>query len=125
MAHYAFLNEENIVTEVIAGRNENDLVENIISWEDYYGSLRGQRCLRTSYNTYGGVHINGGTPFRGNFAGMGMIYDEDLDAFIDPQPFPSWSLNESTYTWEPPVPRPAMPPINYWDESLGSWVEVE
>ena len=101
MAHYAFVDDTNIVTEVITGRDEDDLAEGVTSWEDYYGSFRGQRCLQTSYNTHGGVHANGGTPFRGNYAGAGFEYLEDLDAFIPPQPFPSWVLNEETFTWEP------------------------
>jgi hypothetical protein len=104
MAHYAFLNEENIVTNVIAGRDEDDLVEGVTSWEDYYGAFHGQRCLRTSYNTWGGVHAFGGTPFRGNYAGIGFTYDEALDAFIAPKPEPTdeiadWVLDEETFTW--------------------------
>jgi hypothetical protein len=106
MAHYAFLNEDNIVTEVIVGRDEDDLAPGVTSWEDYYGAFRGQRCLRTSYNTHGGVHADGGTPFRGNYAGIGYSYDEALDAFISPKPEPTdevadYVLNEETFTWEP------------------------
>ena len=104
MAHYAFLNEENSVTQVITGRNEDDLAEGVTSWEDYYGAFHGQRCLRTSYNTLAGVHCNGGLPFRGNYAGIGFTYDEALDAFIPPKPEPTdeisdWVLNEETCTW--------------------------
>jgi hypothetical protein len=106
MAHYAFLDENNIVTEVIVGRDEDDLVEGVTSWEEYYGAFRGQRCLQTSYNTHAGQHLNGGTPFRGNYAGIGYYYDEALDAFILPKPestdeFPDWVFNEETFTWEP------------------------
>jgi hypothetical protein len=106
MAHYAFLDSNNIVTEVITGRDEDDLAEGVTSWEDYYGAVRGQRCLQTSYNTQGGVHAFGGTPFRGNYAGIGFTYDEALDAFIAPKPAPTdeiadWVLNEETFTWEP------------------------
>jgi hypothetical protein len=100
MAHYAFLDADNVVTDVIVGRNEDDLAEGITSWEDYYGAFRGQRCVQTSYNTYGGVHSNGGTPFRGNYAGIGFTYDEDLDAFIPPKPIDGeWVLDESTFSW--------------------------
>ena len=106
MAHYAFLDENNIVTEVIVGRDEDDLIEGVTSWEHYYGAFRGQRCLQTSYNTQGGIHIYGGTPFRGNYAGIGYSYDEALDAFIAPKPeltddVSDWVLNEETFTWEP------------------------
>ena len=101
MAHYAFLDDNNIVTEVITGRDEDDLAPGVTSWEDYYGAFRGQRCLRTSYNTYAGVHAYGGTPFRGNYAGIGFTYNEALDAFIPPKPDGEWVLNEETFSWEP------------------------
>jgi hypothetical protein len=94
--------KSNIVTEVITGRDEHDLVEGVTSWEDYYGAFRGQRCLRTSYNTYAGVHSKDKTPFRGNYAGIGFFYDEGLDAFIPPKAdVGDWVLNEETFTWEP------------------------
>ena len=101
MAHYAFLDDNNIVIDVITGRDEDDLAPGVTSWEDYYGSFRGQRCLQTSYNTLAGVHANGGTPLRGNYAGIGYEYREDLDAFIAPRPGDDWVLNEETFTWEP------------------------
>lgn len=108
MAHYAFLDNNNIVTEVIVGRDEDDLIDGVTSWEGYYGAVRGQRCLRTSYNTHQNQHVDGGTPFRGNYAGIGSEYREDLDAFIPPKPGPnfelgveSWILNEETLSWEP------------------------
>jgi hypothetical protein len=123
MAHYAFLDDDNIVTEVIVGRDENDLVESVTSWEEYYGAIRGQKCVRTSYNTHGGQHSGDGEAFRGNYAGIGHTYDEDLDAFIPPAPFPSWVLNEDTFTWEAPIPYPSEGDW-YWDESAGVWVEV-
>ena len=104
MAHYAFLDDNNLVTEVIVGRNEDDLAEGVTSWEDYYGALRGQRCLQTSYNTLGGVHVFGGTPLRGNYAAIGYTYDEERDAFIPPKPSSTnedvdWVLDEETFTW--------------------------
>ena len=121
MAHYCFLNKKNIVTEVIVGKDEN---EGDLDWEVYYGSKRGQTCKRTSYNTRGGEHILGGTPFRGNYAGIGYEYKEDLDAFIPPQPFASWILNETTFLWEAPVPMPEEG-MWQWDEETTDWVAVE
>jgi hypothetical protein len=123
MAHYAFLDASNSVTEVIVGRDEDDLAEGVTSWEDYYGAFRGQRCLQTSYNTKAGVHAFGGTPFRGNYAGIGFTYDEALDAFIPPKPYPSWVLDEETFSWVAPIAKPSG---DYtWDEQAGAWVEVE
>lgn len=123
MAHYAFLDDNNLVTEVITGRDEDDLVEGVTSWEDYYGAIRGQRCLRTSYNTQGGEHLYGGEPFRGNYAGTGYTYDELLDGFIPPTPYESWVLNEQTFLWEAPIPYPVDGDWE-WDEQAGNWSEV-
>lgn len=103
MAHYAFLNENNIVTEVIVGKDEG---ENGIDWEQHYGNFRGQVCKRTSYNTLAGVHKEGGTPYRKNYAGIGYTYDEGRDAFIPPKPHTSWIVNEETCCWEAPIPKP-------------------
>lgn len=111
MAHYAFIDENNVVTEVITGRDEDEVVNGIADWESYYGELRSLVCKRTSYNTRGGVHYDSETglpsedqskALRGNYAGIGFTYDETLDAFIPPQPNHSWILNETTYSWEPP-----------------------
>ena len=124
MAHYAFVDENNLVTEVIVGKDEIDLVDNITSWEDYYGALRGQTCLRTSYNTYGGSHSEGGTPFRKNYAGPGFSYDPDRDAFIPPKPYESWLLDEATCLWQAPIEYPAEDGDYMWDEETVSWVEV-
>jgi hypothetical protein len=100
MAHYAFLDDANIVSEVIVGRDENEGVD----WESHYAAIRGQRCLRTSYHTQGGVHINGGVPFRGNYAGIGYEYREDIDSFVPPCPGEGWTLDDGTATWiEPPA----------------------
>ena len=117
MAHYAFLNENYIVTEVIVGKDESNF-----DWERYYGDIRGQLCKRTSYNTIGGVHKNGGTPLRKNYAGLGFIYDPNRDAFIAPKPYPSWFLNEGSCIWEAPVPYPNDGQMYSWDESTKSWV---
>jgi len=123
MAYYAFLDENNIVTEVIAGKDEG---ENGIDWEVRYGDFRGQVCKRTSFNTRGNVHHNGGTPFRGNFAGIGYIYRSDIDAFIEPQPIQSWILS-SNFLWQPPVAMPTdgtMESPYTWDEATTSWKQV-
>ena len=100
MAYYAFLNENNLVVQVITGRDEDDLIDGVVSWEDYYGELHGLRCLRTSYNTSAGLHSRGGEPFRGNFASIGFTYDEALDAFIPPKTVEGdWVLDEETFSW--------------------------
>ena len=122
MAHYAFLDSNNIVTEVIVGKNEG---EDGIDWEQWYGEFRGQTCKRTSYNTVGGVHKNGGTPLRKNYAGIGYTYDAGRDAFIAPKPFASWILNETTCLWNAPTPMPTEAGKFYlWDEPTTAWVEV-
>ena len=125
MAHYALVDDNNIVTQVIVGRDEDDLAEGVTSWEEYYGNMLGGRVLRTSYNTRAGEHSEGGTPFRGNYAGIGYEYNEELDAFIPPTPFASWVLNETTYSWEAPTPMPEDGADYNWDEATTSWIAVE
>jgi len=120
MAHYAFLDTNNIVTEVITGKDEG---EGGIDWEQHYGEFRGQPCKRTSYNTYGGVHRNGGTPIRKNYAGIGYTYDAIRDAFIAPKPFASWLLNETSCHWEAPTPTPTDGKVYSWNEEQLAWVE--
>ena len=120
MAHYAFLDENNIVTEVIVGKDEG---EDGIDWEVWYGDFRGQVCKRTSYNTVGNVHTNGGTAYRGNYAGIGFAYRADIDAFVPPQPFPSWTLNANV-VWNPPVSYPTDGKMYSWNEETQTWVEV-
>ena len=122
MAHYAFLDRNNKVVEVIVGKDEN---EGIHDWEIYYGSKRGMKCVRTSFNTVGGVHTQDGTPFRKNYAGIGYTYDAKRDAFIPPQPYNSWTLNEETCLWEPPVPCPSDEQAYTWDEETTQWVVIE
>jgi len=100
MAHYAFINENYIVTEVIAGKDEVNF-----DWEQFYGNFRGMLCKRTSYNTVGGQHPEG-RPFRKNYAGIGYTYDPVRDAFIPPKPNDSWVLNEETCQWEDPDGQP-------------------
>ena len=118
MAHYAFLNMQNIVTEVIVGKDETDGPTN---WEMHYGNIREQVCKRTSYNTRGGVHSKGGTPFRKNYAGIGYTYDFARDAFIPPKPFDSWTLNENSCLWEAPVAYPDDGQQYEWNEETTSW----
>ena len=127
MAHYALLDENNVVTTVITGRDEDDLAPGVDSWETYYGEFHGQRCLRTSYNTYANEHVHGGVPFRANYAGIGFTYDEALDAFIPPKPYPSWVLDETTCLWEAPVALPddADTVAYVWDEEAGDWVAAD
>ena len=96
MAHYAFLDNNNIVTEVIVGKDE----VGDIDWEVYYGNIRGQACKRTSYNTSGNEHNNSGTPFRGNYACIGYTYDKTNDVFIAPKPGDNYTLNTITWLWE-------------------------
>ena len=114
MAHYAFLDENNIVTEVIVGIDETELIEGL-SPEIWYGNFRGQVCKRTSYN--GNI--------RKNYAGIGYTYDEILDAFYAPQPFSSWTLNEDSCQWEAPTPRPNDDKIYSWNEVELKWEEVK
>ena len=130
MAHYAFIDENSAVTEVIVGRGENETVDGVSDWGAHYGKFRGQVCLRTSYNTFGGVHYTDGEPsedqtkaLRFNYAGIGHTYDADRDAFIPPQPYPSWVLDEATCLWVAPIAYPAEG-VYVWDEEAGDWVEV-
>lgn len=118
MAHYAFLDENNLVTEVITGKDEG---EEGRDWEQWYGDFRGQVCKRTSYNTVGGIHNKGGIPFRKNYAGIGYVYDAQRDAFIPPKPFNSWVLVEQTCQWEAPVAMPTDGQMYSWDEATTSW----
>jgi hypothetical protein len=119
MAHYAFLDENNIVTEVIVGKDEG---EDGIDWEAHYGAFRGQLCKRTSYNTQGGVHSGGGTPYRKNYAGVGYTFDAERDAFIPPKPFASWLLDEDSFLWNAPTPYPDDGGFYQWDEATFSWI---
>lgn len=112
MAYYAFINQNNIVTEVIPGIDETELIEGLDT-ETWYGNFRGQTCKRTSYN--GNI--------RKQYAGIGYTYDAVNDVFIAPQPYPSWSLDQN-FDWQPPTPKP-QEGFWYWDEDSLSWIEVE
>jgi hypothetical protein len=111
MAHYAFLDENNIVTEVIVGIDETELIEGLDP-ETWYSNFRNQNCKRTSYN--GNI--------RKQYAGIGFTYNADSDVFIAPQPYPSWIL-DNNYDWQPPTPRPEGKWV--WDENTLSWIEIE
>ena len=113
MAHYAFLNEYNIVTEVITGIDETELIEGLTP-EEWYGNFRGQVCKRTSYNGN----------YRKNYAGIGHTYDQERDAFIAPKPFTKWVLNEETCQWEAPTPYPTDDKRYVWNDNRGEWEEL-
>lgn len=115
MAHFAKVNN-GIVEQVIVAEPE--------FFDTFVDSSPGQ-WIQTSYNTHGGVHVNGGTPLRMNYAGVGFTYDSTKDAFIPPQPFPSWTLNETTCRWDAPVAYPQDGLMYQWDEPTTSWVVVE
>ena len=110
MAHYAFLDENSIVTEVIKGIDETELIEGLDP-ETWYGNFRGQVCKRTSYNGN----------YRKNYAGKGYVYDSVRDAFIAPKPYPSWILDETTCRWEAFVSAPTDGKMYSWNETTQSW----
>lgn len=102
MAHYALLDENNVVINVITTGDDAEGPDA----EKMIEEITGLKCKQTSYNTSKGVHLKGGVPFRWNYAGIGGMYDEERDAFLPAKPFPSWVLNEDTLTWEAPIPQP-------------------
>ncbi len=110
MAHYAFLDKNNVVTEVITGIDETESIEGLDP-ETWYGNFRGQTCKRTSYNNN----------IRKQYAGIGYTYNFENDVFIAPQPFPSWSLDEN-FDWQPPIQMPEIPGIWSWDEEVKNWI---
>ena len=117
MAHFAQINENNIVVQVITAGNEYEL-----NGEDLYQQITGKVWKRTSYNTQAGVHTQGGIPYRKNYAGIGYTYDEVRDAFIPPKPFNSWILNEASCLWEPPIAYPEDGNVYVWSEATQEWV---
>ena len=122
MAHFAKLDENNVVVIVVHGRQEDDGKEAEIS------ARTGDTYKQTSYNTHGGQHSLGGTPLRKNFAGVGYTYDSSKDAFIPPKPYNSWILNETTCIWEAPVAKPSDMDVSKmykWDEDNTQWVEIQ
>lgn len=128
MAHFAKLDENNVVVFVTVGRQEDDGKEAELC------ARTGDVYRQTSYNTRGGVHYDPVTnepsadqskAFRKNYAGLGYTYDETRDAFIPPQPFPSWVLNEQTCLWDAPVPYPTDGEQYSWSEDDGTWLKVD
>jgi len=111
MAHYAFLDENNIVTEVITGIDETELIEGLDT-ETWYGNFRGQVCKRTSYNSN----------IRGTYAAIGYLYNAIEDIFITPKPYPSWVRSGSF--WDAPIPMPTDGAMYSWDEEAGQWNEA-
>lgn len=114
MGHFAKVTDGK-VTQVIVAEPE--------FFTTFVDSSPGE-WIQTSYNTQGGVHLLGGTPLRKNYAGIGYTYDRTRDAFIPPQPYPSWALNETTCLWDAPTPYPTDGKVYRWDEAATSWVEV-
>lgn len=114
MSHFAKILDGK-VTKVIVAEPE--------FFQTFVDTSPGQ-WIQTSYNTQGGVHVNGGTPLRGNYAGIGYTYDATHDVFYAPQPFPSWVLNQTTWTWEAPTPMPTDGKLYRWDEPTKTWIEV-
>lgn len=113
MSHYA---------KVVRGR----VTQVIVAEADFFTTFRDTSpgtWIQTSYNTRANQHLLGGTPLRGNYAGIGYIYDHDNDVFYQSQPYASWSLNRSTWTWEPPTPMPTDNRLYYWDEPTQTWIE--
>jgi hypothetical protein len=115
MAHFAKV-VSGLVTQVIVAEPE--------FFETFVDTSPGE-WIQTSYNTQGGVHTQGGTPLRKNYAGIGFTYNREKDAFIPPQPYPSWVLDEETCLWNAPVAYPDDGKLYKWDEPTTSWVEVE
>ena len=118
MAHYAFLDNNNIVTDVFVGIDETETIEGLDP-ETYYGNFKGQTCKRTSYN----ARVNG---FRKNYAQINGEYLAKYDAFIAPQPYPSWKLNYTTFQWEAPVARPSITESEslVWSEPNKEWIKI-
>ena len=115
MGHFAKV-VDGVVSQVIVAEPE--------FFDTFVDSSPGE-WVQTSYNTHGGVHANGGTPLRKNYAGIGFTYDKERDAFIPPKPFPSWVLNENTCLWDAPIPYPQDGKRYQWDEATLNWVEVQ
>jgi len=124
MAHFAKLGKGNKVEQVIVVSNDVATTEQV--GVDFINNLYGTNNIwkQTSYNTQKGEHKLGGTPFRKNYAGLGYKYDESRDAFIPPQTFPSWTLNETTCQWEAPVVYPDDDNNYKWDETTTNWVLI-
>ena len=122
MAYFAEIDNTNTVTRVLAVPDaQQERGQDFLAIDLALGGT----WVQTSYNTLGGVHANGGTPLRKNYAGIGYTYDADRDAFIPPKPYESWLLNDDTCLWDAPVPHPTDGKFYRWDEDTVSWLEVE
>ena len=122
MAYFAEIDNTNTVTRVLAVPDaQQERGQDFLAIDLALGGT----WIQTSYNTLGGVHANGGTPLRKNYAGIGYTYDADRDAFIPPKPYESWLLNDDTCLWDAPVPYPTDGKMYRWDEDTLSWLEVE
>ena len=124
MAHFAKINESNIVTQVVVVNDSDG--DNDTDGQNFLNNLfkTTHTWKKTSYNTYGNTHRLGGTPYRKNFASIGFTYDSSRDAFIEPKPYNSWTLDETTCLWEPPVAYPSDGKSYDWDEDNRQWVEI-
>ena len=121
IAHWAELNSDNEVIRVLVVADDKEDGQKFLAEDLGLGGT----WKKTSYNTQGGVHTLGGTPYRKNFAGVGYKFDAAKDAFIPPKPFASWTLNATTCLWEAPTPMPVVEGKFYtWDEPTTSWKEV-
>lgn len=114
MSHFAKVLDGKVVQVIVAEQE---------FFDTFVDSSPGE-WIQTSYNTRGGVHANGGTPLRKNYAGIGFTYDRVKDAFIPPKPFASWTLNNETCLWQAPVPMPDDDKHYEWIESTTSWNEI-
>ena len=125
MAHYALLDENNIVTQVITGKDEGEQRDGVdVNWEEWYKDFHGAAdCKRTSFNTDANTHRLDGTPFRGNYAAEGYTYDVDNNIFIGPKPHADWVLDTDTSSWVAPVDMPDDGKEYDWDATTSSWVD--
>ena len=133
MAHYAILDENNIVIDVIVGHDEDQVIDGISDWEKHYEEVLGKKCKRTSYNTKEGIHYDAETnlpssdqskAFRKNYASIGSTYDEERDAFIPIKIYESWVLNEGSCSWESPIPYPEDERLYAWNEQEQRWYPI-
>jgi hypothetical protein len=122
MSHWAELDKNNIVTRVLVGDNNDPAGDEGYQW--LIDNLGGT-WIKTSYNTIAGQHTLGGTPLKGNYAGIGYSYNEELNAFIPPKPFESWTLNTEKYNWDAPKAYPTDGKFYTWDEEDQNWIEVK
>jgi len=125
MAHFAQIDENNKVVQVVVIETRHtstpDGTEKESIGAAYCEHLFGGKWVKTSYNTLNGEHLQGGTPFRGNFAGVGYTYDENNNIFYPPQPYPSWTIAGPNWRWIPPTPRPNDSKIYHWNEDTKNW----